>query len=78
MIWLSAVLVFQRQTWTHVPLVGADPDPPWLEVAVVACLLAEPALCWVDVLVDASWAASTTSILPPNWKALFLMVVLFF
>lgn len=61
-----------RQVVTQVPLVGTDPAPPWLVVAVVACLLAEPALCWLDVLVEASWAASTTSILPPKEKALFL------
>ena len=65
-----------RHAVTQLPPEGADPWKPVLLVAEAACLWAAPVLCWVDVEVDASWAASTTSILPPNSKLLFLIWVL--
>ena len=57
---------------TQLPSVGTEPAPPWLLVAEADCLLAEPELPELDWLVLDSCAASTTSILPPNWKLLFL------
>ena len=58
-------------TVTQVTFPGADPLPPTLLVTEAACLLADPVLYELDVELEASSAASTTSILPPNWKLLF-------
>ena len=47
-------------------LPAAEPAPAWLLVTEAALLWADPALCWLEVAAELSWAASTTSILPPN------------
>lgn len=70
MLLLSAVQ-YHWQVETQ-PVVGADPDPAWLLREVADCFWADPALCWALVDDEAAWAASTTSILPPNWKELVL------
>lgn len=54
-----------------------EPVPAWLTEMEADWLLDEPELPELDCPVDDSWAASTTSILPPNWKELFLTWDLF-
>lgn len=46
--------------------------PPTLLMTVADWCWDDPELPEFDWAVDASWAASTTEILPPNWKSLFL------
>ena len=65
-----------RHAVTQLAAEPIDPVPAELIETEAACLYDEPELPEFDVPVDDSWAASTTSILPPNWKALFLTWVL--
>lgn len=55
---------------------GVVVPPTWL-VTVADWCWDDPELPEFDWAVDDSWAASTTEILPPNWKALFLTWDLF-
>lgn len=73
MLRLSAQINHQlRHAVTQLAADPGVPCPPTLLVTEADWCLDEPELPEFDCSVDDSWAASTTSILPPNWKALFL------
>lgn len=62
-----------RHVVTHSPTGTRTPVGPLWLMTVVAWLWADPELCWPDYPDEASWAASATLILPPNWKSFLLI-----
>ena len=78
MLRLSACCIDQlMHVVTHWAPEGVDPAAARLVVTEADCLLADPTLDELDEAVLSSSAASTTSILPPNWNSLVLTMLLF-